>query len=394
MSIRVLTFLHSFESGGVERMALRLVEQWQKAGVDAPVWVGRRDGPMRTIHEGRVCYETGPQTHLPVRHFETLWMILLLPGVIRRLRPDALFCAGNSYAIVAVAMKLLLGKRCPPIVAKISNDLVRADMPWPARAAYHLWLRIQGRFINRFVGMAEPMRRELRSMLGVAEARVSIVADPVLDQLLPLEQKAAPAGGLRFISVGRLAPQKDQDLMLRAFAIGGQPGDTLCLVGDGPLEARLRALASALGIADRVIFTGHRTDTTALLSASDMFLLSSRYEGVPAVIVEALAVGLPVITTDCAVSIGPLLQGGEFGITIPVGQMTPLAGAIASARALKIDRAAAARSVERFTAALSAKDYMTLFHQVAGPAANAHRRRPVPVPADSAGVTEWRGGQR
>jgi len=195
VSIRVLTFLHSFESGGVERMALRLVEQWQKAGVDAPVWVGRRDGPMRTIHEGRVCYETGPQTHLPVRHFETLWMILLLPGVIRRLRPDALFCAGNSYAIVAVAMKLLLGKRCPPIVAKISNDLVRADMPWPARAAYHLWLRIQGRFINRFVGMAEPMRRELRSMLGVAEARVSIVADPVLDQLLPLSRRPLPQAG-------------------------------------------------------------------------------------------------------------------------------------------------------------------------------------------------------
>lgn len=389
MSVRILTFLHSFESGGVERMALRLVEQWQKADVDAPLWMGRKDGPMRAAHEGQVRYEAGPQTRLPVRHFETLWMILLLPGVIRRLRPDALFCAGNSYAIVAVAMKLLLGERCPPVVAKISNDLVRTDMPWPARMAYRLWLRIQGRFIDRFVGMAEPMRPELQAMLKVADARVSIVADPVLDRLLPLEQKAASPGGLRFISIGRLAPQKDQDLMLRAFALGAQPEDTLCLVGDGPLEPRLRALASALGIADRVTFAGHRTDTAALLGASDIFLLSSRYEGVPAVIVEALAAGLPVIATDCAVSMGALLQDGAFGINVPVGQTKPLADAIASAHALKTDRVAAAHSVELFTAAHSAKEYRALFRQVVAPAPNAHRLGHIPVPFESAARKEW-----
>jgi hypothetical protein len=66
---------------------------------------------------------------------------------IRRHRPDVLFCAGNSYTVVAVTMRLVLGRRCPPILAKISNDLTRADLPAVARPFYRLWLRIQGRLL-------------------------------------------------------------------------------------------------------------------------------------------------------------------------------------------------------------------------------------------------------
>jgi glycosyltransferase involved in cell wall biosynthesis len=363
MSVRVLTFLHSFETGGVERTALRLVEQWQRDGVDAPLWMGRTNGPMRAAHEGRLRYSVGPETRWPIRHIETLWMILLLPAVIRRLKPDVLFCAGNSYAIVVVAMKLLLGRKCPPIVAKISNDLVRADMPWPARKIYHLWLRIQGRIIERFSGMAEPMRAELCAMLGVDEGRVSIVADPVLERVPAIESRDLPRGeAVRFITVGRLAPQKDQELMLRAFALGSQPQDRLCIAGDGPLEARLRSCADMLGVSDRVTFLGHCNTISPLLHQSDVFLLSSRYEGVPAVIIEALAAGLPVISTDCAISIASLLHDGAFGLTVPVGQVQPFAEAIDAARNMKIDREAAARSVENFTIASSAREYMKLFH--------------------------------
>ncbi|MFO1259884.1 MAG: glycosyltransferase [Sphingomonadaceae bacterium] len=362
MSLRVLTFLHSFETGGVERTALRLVAQWQRDGIDAPLWLGRTCGPMRAAHEGRLRYMAGPEIRWPIRHIETLWMITLLPGVIRRLKPDVLFCAGNSYAVVVVAMKLILGRKCPPIVAKISNDLVRADMPWLARKAYHLWLKIQGRIIDRFVGMAEPMRDELSTMLKLGEDRVSIIADPVLDAVVQgAPHRCRGHDALRFITVGRLAPQKDHELMLRAFALGSRPEDILRIVGDGPLEARLRNCAEALGIQDRVIFTGHSESVEADLIGSDVFLLSSRYEGVPAAIVEALAAGLPVIATDCAVSIGALLHNGAFGRTVPVGKVQPLADAIASARSLTIDRDAAIRSVQPFSVASSAREYMSLF---------------------------------
>lgn len=156
--MRILTFLHSFELGGVERIALRLVRSWRENGADAPLFMGRVDGPMRGELADGLSYEVPRQPLFGTARWETIWMIATMPRTIRRLRPDLLFCAGNSYTVIAVAMRLMLGRRCPPIVAKISNDLDRPDMPWAVRKLYRVWLWVQGRFIDHFVGMEEPMR--------------------------------------------------------------------------------------------------------------------------------------------------------------------------------------------------------------------------------------------
>ena len=158
--LRVLTFLHSFAPGGVERVALRLHAAWRASEVDSRLVFGRGSGAMRAEWPGLEADILGGAPFSPAR-WETVWMILRLPGVIRRIRPDVLFCAGNTYTVVAVMMKLLLGARCPPVVAKISNDLVRMDMPSPVRALYRVWLRIQGRMLDRLVGIAPPMRAEI-----------------------------------------------------------------------------------------------------------------------------------------------------------------------------------------------------------------------------------------
>lgn len=137
--MRVLTFLHSFEPGGVERVALRLVAHWRASGADAPLFIGRTDGALRSELATGMDWHVPASPPFPIGWCETLWMIVTLPAVIIRTRPDMLFCAGNSYSIVAVAMKLLMGRRCPPVVAKVSNDLHRGDMPLIARACYRLW---------------------------------------------------------------------------------------------------------------------------------------------------------------------------------------------------------------------------------------------------------------
>lgn len=141
--MRVLTFLHSFEPGGVERVALRLVRHWRALGIDAPLFMGRSEGAMAADVAAGLAFET-PRAPFPTAWCETLWMILTLPRAIRRLRADVLFCAGNSYTVVAVALRLLLGRNCPPIVAKISNSLDRPDLGPLARWGYVRWLRIRG----------------------------------------------------------------------------------------------------------------------------------------------------------------------------------------------------------------------------------------------------------
>ncbi|MBC7505982.1 MAG: glycosyltransferase, partial [Sandarakinorhabdus sp.] len=178
--LAVMVPLHSFAPGGVERVALRLCRAWAgDPGVAVQLVIGREDGPMRSEAPADLPRHVTPEP-FPTAAWESLWMMLTLPAHIRRLRPDILFAAGNSYAVIAIVMKLVLGRACPPVVLKISNDLERRDMPALLRWAYHRWLRLQGRMIDHVTGLAEPMRAEIGHFLAMPADRIHIIDDPAL----------------------------------------------------------------------------------------------------------------------------------------------------------------------------------------------------------------------
>ena len=359
---RVLTFLHSFEPGGVERIALRLVRQWRTLGVDAPLFLGRTDGAMRDVGAD-LAFITPPPGGPLVARMETLWMIWTLPKVVRDLRPDVLFCAGNTYAVVALALKVLLGRHCPPILLKVSNDLDRRDQPRWFRFFYRRWLKAQGRYIDHFVGLETPLAAEIRDALDVSADRVTIIPDPALSQSLIERLRAEPRAearegpGRRFVCVARLTPQKNIALMLRAFARGARPGDTLTVLGDGPERTRLENLAKTLGLEGQVVFEGYVPEPALRLPSFDVLLLSSNYEGVPAVILEALAADLPIIATDCSRSMATLLDHGALGLLVPTGDETAFAEAIAAGPGVR-DPQRSLDQARRFTLEDAADAYL------------------------------------
>jgi glycosyltransferase involved in cell wall biosynthesis len=269
-------------------------------------------------------------------------------------------------------MKLVLGRRCPPIVLKVSNDLARADMHPLVRPFYRQWLRLQGRLIDHFVGLAEPMRAEIASAMRVDPDRIAIIDNPVLSRA-ELAQLAAQRDavertgrGRRFLAVGRLVPQKRFDLLLRAFATIAQPEDRLAILGEGPERAKLERLARAFGIEDRVELPGHVQPIESWLVASDCFVLSSDYEGVPAVLVEALAAAVPIVATDCGASIRALLDDGRLGAVVPVRDAEALAAAMDCPPLIQPQQARA--RAERFTVERGATDYLGLFRAIAAAA--------------------------
>jgi len=331
--MRILTFLHSFEPGGVERVALRLVRAWRDRGVDAPLAMGRRDGALRDELAADLTYTHPRRWPIVSVWMETAWMIAWLPGEIRRVRPDVLFCAGSTYTIVAVAMKLILGRRCPPIVAKISNDVARVDLPRPARACWRLWARTQGRFIDGWVAMEASMLTDIAATIRPDPARVAVIPDPAITAAQwtalgahPL--RAATPGARAFVAVGRLVGQKDYPAMVRGFAAGAGGGDTLTILGEGSARGEIERLIRRLGLTDRVTLAGHVADAAARLPGFDALLLSSAYEGVPAVVVEALAARMPVIATDCGPGVRALLADGR-GTIVPRGDDAAFGAALA-----------------------------------------------------------------
>lgn len=335
--LKILIPIHSFEPGGVERVALNLARSWQQAGHEVIVLLGRDEGLDRAVAP-ELRYERRA-TRLRTGRYETLWMIWCLLAYLRGNRADVIFCAGNTYAIVCATARLMFGSHCPPIIAKVSNDLVRSDKSRLGRRAYHLWLAIQGLLFDRFVAMAGPAREEILRYMEVSPHRVAIVPDPALTRerlhrLLAIPRSSSRRPDVRFVAVGRLVAQKNFALLIDAFARGFRPGDTLTIIGDGPQRSTLEAQVRSLAVQRQVRFAGHLASPDALLERADCLVLSSNYEGVPAVVIEAIAAGLPVIATDCATSMGELLGDGSRGALVRVGAADAFAHWIADALAL------------------------------------------------------------
>jgi glycosyltransferase involved in cell wall biosynthesis len=366
--VRIAVPIHSFEPGGVERVALNLCAAWQVAGEDVTVVLGREEGAMLQTAP-KLDYSLLPEP-VPTAAFETLWMIRVLRRYLAREGADVVFASGNTYAIVAVAMKLLLGRRCPPVAIKLSNDLYRKDMIWPYRKAYHWWLRVQGRMLDHFVGMAQPMRAEIAELMQVPDERITIIEDPSLEErqfaaLSALPRPAELPRAPHYVAVGRLARQKNFPLLLRAFARLSDPAARLTILGEGGERGKLERLARELGIADRLALPGHVSDPLPYLAKASAFVLSSDYEGVPAVVIEALAAGLPLVATRCSVSLPGLLGEGQFGQLVDPGDETGFAKAMADVLAMPFDPAAARAYAAPFRIALAASRYRDLFAKLA-----------------------------
>ncbi len=332
--LEILTYLHSFDPGGVERVALRLCDAWQAQGASVRVLMGRRDGRTREQAQALdyIVYSSGG---VRTARVETLWMIYCLWRRVRAARPDVIFCAGNSYTVVAVALRLLLGRSCPPVVAKVSNLLDRRDMPRFGRPFYRLWLRVQGRWIERWVAIAPALKDEVTTLMRVPPERVAAIGDPATcatqaDALFANCRARRQEGpGRLFLAAGRLARQKRFDLLIQAFHRGARSDDRLVIIGDGPLRGSLVRQALRLGLSDRVQLPGHCLDPAPWLAKADAFILVSDYEGLPAVLVEALAAGLPVISTKSSPGVTALLGHGDLGRLVEPGDLGGLAQALA-----------------------------------------------------------------
>jgi glycosyltransferase involved in cell wall biosynthesis len=150
------------------------------------------------------------------------------------------------------------------------------------------------------------------------------VSDAMLGETVRRDRRRSP----RLLAAGRMVTQKRFDLLLDAFARIAERDARLVILGDGPLRPTLEARVQALGIADRVEMPGYTMDVTAHLRDCDLFVVSSDYEGLPAVVLEALASNVPVVTTDSFLAAREMLDGVGSCAVVPIRDVDALAGAI------------------------------------------------------------------
>jgi len=194
--------------------------------------------------------------------------------------------------------------------------------------------------ITRILAVSKAVRKDiLQSNPRLDPAKVRVIYNGIDTSRFPLRRNNSRRMDRSvFGTVGRLVPTKGYDLLLRAFAelLLRFPGVTLKIAGAGPLKGCLEEEARRLGIEGKVHFVGFRSDVAVFLEELDFFVLPSRAEGLPLALLEAMAVGVPVIASDAG-GIPEVLSDPVFGWTVPAGAVKLLGRAMAKAAASSPD---------------------------------------------------------
>jgi glycosyltransferase involved in cell wall biosynthesis len=223
-----------------------------------------------------------------------------------------------------------------PVVSTIHNNRADFDKEPRRRRALERWTaRLH---CSRIIVVAENLRAEIADWFGRPLERVVAIPNGIDTARFAFDDsfdraaiKRSVSGGdfPLVINVGRLVPQKAQNYFVDAAAIVNRacPSVRFVLLGDGPLRDDLRAQASDLGIEDKVIITGFRSDVAELLAASEVFVLSSSWEGLPLSLLEAMSAGCAVACTAVG-GVPQVIEDGVTGLLVPPADAQALAAAI------------------------------------------------------------------
>jgi glycosyltransferase involved in cell wall biosynthesis len=375
----VAFYIENFNCGGIQKIVSILAKELQRRGRKVEVVVCDASGSLAEAFAGLPVVELAPSNRLRVRlaalqsdplGFRRLLLPVLLanppsetlqfvPGLtqyIRAHRPSALFSGGTymnieclfAKRLASSQVRLVMSERTHFSVAKLSS-LKRHNVQWRRRFIAPLvrWAYPQA---DAIVAVSHGVARDLAHVTKAHTIRVihnpTITPDFEARLSAPLEHrwmnhKSVPV----ILSVGRLAPQKGLPILLRAFALVTREQSARLVIIGGPTDSdkldrqkgKLLALAESLGVVGDVDFLGYLANPLPYMRQCDLFVLSSLFEGFPNVLVEALAAGCRIVSTDCPSGPAEILRGGDFGTLVAVGDVESLARAMREALRRKHD---------------------------------------------------------
>ena len=360
---RVMFFCPTLGEGGADRVVLTLLQRLDRARVAPQLALLRREGP----------FVDDVPADVPTFVLGSRRLLVAAPDLarlFRRERPDVVFSThGGSNVIVALAHALA---RSPArLVLSERSALSRGDRGRARRVLELPAKRVTYRRADLVTAVSSGVARELAARLGLAASRIRVVGNPIVgDELAaaagePVDHPwFSPDAAVPVIAaVGRLVEIKDYPTLLDAFArIRARRPARLFVLGDGPLRGALEQRVRAAGLAGDVALHGFDKNPFRYVARARLLLHASRAEGLPGALIQAMACGTPVVSTDC--DFGPrevIARPGHDGFLVPVGDAAALAD---RALALLADPALARRvsdaaraSARRFTVAAALTQY-------------------------------------
>ena len=331
---RIAIYLPTLVEGGAERVMLNLAIGFVNRGYPVDFVLAQCEGAfMPEFPESVHLVELNPVRFTFGR---SIFSLPALARYIRRERPAALL-TGMYANIIAIWAKKLAGVPLRLIVVEhntfsLDNQMmspgIRQLMPWLVRWNYPL--------ADEIIAVSDGAADDLSISTKIPRDQIQVVYNPIITPEMDLKSREnldhpwfKPGEPPVILAVGRLTSQKDYPLLIRAFARVRQAIPVrLLILGEGPERNELTSLINQLGLEDDISMPGFVHNPYAFMAHASVFVLSSRWEGLPTVLAEALYCGAPLVSTDCPSGPREILQNGRFGKLVPVGDVDCLADAI------------------------------------------------------------------
>lgn len=355
----IAIFLRCLIGGGVERVMVNLCRSFAERGLKVDLVLTRKDG----------VYLSEVPPEVQIVDLQAPWLLSSLPKLVNYLRqeqPLVLLSALHYPCEIALWAKRLSGvstqvvvsehntlsleaKRSPQLTAQLTPIAARLFYPWA----------------DGIVAVSQSVAKDLAYATSLPLERIQVIYNPVVTPELvekakaPVEHPWFAAGEPPVIlGVGRLREQKDFSTLIRAFAQVRQVRPArLVILGSGPEKQKLMALVDELNLKEDVALLGFDKNPYAYMARAGVFVLSSAWEGLPTVLIEAMAVGTPVVSTNCESGPEEILDSGKYGELVPVGDSEAMATAILSilsGNSKKVDPA----WLDQFTLKASTQQYL------------------------------------
>lgn len=363
----------SLDVGGLERVVLDLIREGNLRGHRSSVLCLERRGALAPRAEAMGAAVTALGKPPGLRP----WLVPRIASALRTLAPEVV----HTHQIGALLYAGPAARRAgvPALVhTEHTNNLGTVRSPGRKARIWLLW-SLAARRAGRFCCVSRDIAEAAIRSRAVPRRKVAVVANGVAardgeagDPAAVRAEFGIPAGAPLVGTVGRLAEVKRQDVLIRGFARLAErvPGAHLLLIGDGPEAGRLRELAGATGVGDRIHFAGYRPDARRCLAAMDVFALTSRMEGMPLAILEAWAEGVPVVSSAVG-GVRTLITPGEDALLFESGDDAGLADAVGRIlgdpdRAGRIGRAGRDRVAREFDAGVMFEAYEREYRALLG----------------------------
>ena len=374
--MHIAVFIYAMTGGGAQRRTLTLLQEFVNRGYQVDLVVVKPSGALHAEIPATVrCIPLqSPWLRLlrgkRLRKLQLFCCRRALANYLRQHKPDLLLSAASHACLTALVARRRAGTGTP-VVLRLSTHLT-ASYAGTLNPVSRMRYRAECRWYSEadaVIAISKGIAEDVAAKTRLAPHRIKTIHNPVFTEDLfdkataPLEHPWFKDGGPPVIlGVGRLTARKDFPTLIRAFAeVRRQRTARLVILGEGSLRTELATLSRSLGITADVDMPGYVSNPLAWMSRATVFVLSSSCEGLPGVLIEAMATGCNVVSTDCLSGPAEILEYGKYGRLVPVGDYKALAQAILATIDSPNDPQILRSRAADFSVNKAVDDYLELF---------------------------------